>query len=326
MSKRVPKFKCEDFDIDKLTFSVLDKSDDSKFSKMSQWMIFPKYKYDDEVEQIPIFTTGVIKFVQYGVPKLGSEYVKTDNDRTFIRVPLDESQPACVNLDKMFSSIDEYFGKQENAEKFIGSDFFNQKNKPVYTTTIREPIEDEDGVVKKGKNQVPRMKSLKFKLNIDFNTKAIETLVFDSTGGKKPVKIDNINTVSDLTKYFGYNCSARFVVMINKAWVDKKQKDKNSPKSYGITMKILQIEIIEEPSGGGVKDKFNEYAFDEGSSSKKEEEDDEEEKPKKVPKKIVVEEEEDDDDDEENEDTEEEDESEEVEEVKPVKSVKGKKK
>ena len=48
----------------------------------------------------------------------------------------------------------------------------------------------------------------------------------------------NIKSVTDITKYLRWCCTARFIITIDKIWI--------SGKEYGVSLRCLQIEVISQ--------------------------------------------------------------------------------
>jgi len=304
---RVSKFKCADFDISKYSYTTLDiskaKKGDPKFSAANQWVIFPQYDYGNERLTVPVFQTGIIKINQYGIPKINAgSFYKDDKTRNFIKISLDPEQESCVELETMFKSIDDYTGDFDTATKYFGQSLLNRKIKPKYIPNVREPQnfkdeEDEEtkednneevekdkaqnDVDKEGKKEYVRHNFIKMKFDTKYDTKEVITTVFKHVNGE-PKKLDDIRTVEDIAKNMGYNnsdkityhgfrCSIRIIGRIFKAWLNKTAKHKDDPKEYGIGIKILQLEIIED-SGDMKPEKltsqFANYSFDEPTTKK----------------------------------------------------------
>jgi hypothetical protein len=301
---RVSKFKCADFDISKFSFTTLDtskaKKGDPKFAAMNQYVIFPQYDYGNERLTVPVFQTGIIKINQYGIPKINTgSYYKDEKARNFIKISLDPEQESCVELETMFKSIDDYMGDFDTATKYFGQSLLNRKIKPKYIPNVREPQNfkdeedeenEEDNIeeVEKDKTKIDvekkeyvRHNFIKMKFDTKYDTNEVITTVFKHINGE-PKKLDDIRTVEDIAKNMGYNnsekityhgfrCSIRIIGRIFKAWLNKTAKQKDVPKEYGIGIKILQLEIIED-SGDMKPEKltsqFANYSFDEPTTNK----------------------------------------------------------
>ena len=90
------------FDPKKLSFTELQKN--SERSK-SQMISFPRYQFTPTQDSNFVFQTATVNITQYGLPRLG-EYYKTDDQRAFLKVPLDPNQADCVAMEKMLNSLD----------------------------------------------------------------------------------------------------------------------------------------------------------------------------------------------------------------------------
>ena len=310
------------FDPKKLSFTELQKN--SERSK-SQMISFPRYKFDSGVESNFVFQTATVNITQYGLPRLG-EYYKSDDARAFLKVPLDPSQPACVEMEKMLLSLDKTVLK--NKEKVLA--FLDKYIKLYkYQPIVREPVVNDDlaQIVDDDKKtegeQKERCNYFKVKLDTEYQTGKINTLVFlktkDSDGKVSREKIE-IGTVTDLEQYISLGCSVRLVLMANKLWV-AKNKDAAGDRKFGVTLKALQMEIEPRESSGSIRQDFGNYAFVDDDEEEKEttaaveeendEEDEEDEEEVEAEVEAEGDEEGDEEEDEGDEDEEEEDEDDE---------------
>ena len=302
--KFVP-FLVDSFDIK--NFKVDELQTNNERSK-SQMIAYLRYGDGNVVFQTPEFELS-----QYGIPPLG-EYAKTDEQRTTLKLPLDQ-QEGCMSLEQMFMQIDKQLTKEE---KKIFKEIQTQKPKWkfIYKPIVRTPQEQDEILDPKAKQtDKPKIEKCNFwkaKLDINYDTKEIQTVVFvrnknDPTEKSKRV---HVKTVTDLTEYVSWGSKVRMIVMANKLWADKTAKNQADPNQriYGISFKILSIETTPSEKTGSYKDALKNYAFIDVGDEEKHDEDDKE--ADKV-KEDNDEKEEDDDDEEEEDEEEEEEESDE---------------
>lgn len=270
---------CKSFDVSKFHITEIDK-DNTRTS--SQYIAYPKYTYKDkngdEVESNLVVKTGPIKIVSGGIPKLtekSKEWFKKPEDRAVFKIPLDPEQPSAVDVQHMCEQLDEYIIKHKEE---VLKGMKNPKDID-YTSIVREPQENEGDFSDdekssksksgKAKKTYPKYKYVKVKLDVDFNTKDILTPIYVVNEETKEMERVNVKSVSDVEKYFTWNCTAQFVIMPNKMWV-MKTKDKSGKRSFGIGLKCLQIAITEHGTKGeSTRDEYQDYAFGDGASSSK---------------------------------------------------------
>lgn len=299
---------CDKFDISK--FSVEELALNSEFNKKKggQFITFPRYQYSSTNKTSFTFKTKPVKFTQYGIKKLDDQFVTSDAKRDYMRIPYDASQPACVELFKMFETIDKYF--EENKAAVLGplkgfAKVF--KYQPIVRTPqeqddLEELQEVEDDSKKKGKKnsksedkkeeKKERMKYAKIKFATDFNTHELKTYVFSRENGT-PELCKEVKTITDLTEYLKWNSVCQFLITASKVWY-AKSKDDNGNRKFGITFKCPQMEVIERATGGA-RQEFTNYAFGDNNNNKEEEEEDDEETNQKNSKNKSDKEEEEDD-------------------------------
>ena len=262
---------CENFVCQQLKFSELEM--DSERSK-AQGIAFPNY--GDNNNKL-IFQTPEFTITQYGIPQLG-DYYKDDKSRSFFKFPFDPSQPGCLELEKMFTEIDQYMVK--NQSTILGRYSKLYKYKPI----IKEPMVEEeidDDVVeeKKPKNSKTTEKKERFKywrakMDLSYPDCEVLTKVYIK-GEASPV---TVRSATDMTKYVPWGSTVRCIVMMNKLWAEKTKKSPDVKfREYGLVFKVMQVETTPRDNGGNVREAFSQYAFCDNST---EESDDEQEKDK----------------------------------------------
>lgn len=86
-----------------------------------------------------------IKLTSFGIPKLGTKHVKTDNDREFIRIPNDPAQPNCTLFFDYLKQLDEFMVKPSTVKKLFEQNpkLLEGKVKPIYEPCVRQIISNE---------------------------------------------------------------------------------------------------------------------------------------------------------------------------------------
>jgi hypothetical protein len=259
--------ECDKFDITKFSFTEVDMGDKpkgpNKAVNKSQYTAYPRYNYGTKAapnEQQFYFKTKPIKFVQGGIPKAPTEFIKTDKQRDFFRVPEDKSQPGCVELFKMFEAIDAFFMNPKNKAKLFTNDKLKKFEKLYeYMPIVRTPQPNEND--EEGKE---RLRYAKIKLATDYESGDLTTFVFSRTNGI-PEMVKGLKTITDLTNHFAWNCTGQFIINANKIWLNKSG-DAKGKRNFGVAFKCPQLEILEKPAGGQ-KANFQKYAFGDNLTS-----------------------------------------------------------
>ncbi len=162
----------------------------------------------------------------------------------------------------MLLQIDESMKKQQFRKKLFGK----QWNTYTYQPLVRQPFdfaEEYDSEDEEEQNNNNKFDSCKIKLDIDFNTKKIMTSFFLKDTDKKTVKKLAIKKVSDLDEHITFESTIRMVVTTDKLWASK-----GGNKRYGVTMKMLQMEITPNKQSGSLREQFSKYAFDDNKNGK----------------------------------------------------------
>lgn len=252
--------------VERITFSVLkdQKSEDEQVA-------FPKYNHPELGEnQHLLIQLPWIKISAHGVPSLG-KYYKADEDRDFIKIPLDTNIPESAKLSEKLKEMDAHFSSEEFASKFLGSKWKKYKYIPIFR--IQNTDEDDEDKKKDIKEKVPYMK---LKISIDNETKEVNTAVFKSEMEEQKRKrtLLNIKTITDFADVVSYLSNIRPIIRGAKLWTMASKKE------WGITFKIIKIEV--EPTSkknSSYKQFMNSDAFLDSDEEKKE-------MPKKELKKV----------------------------------------
>ncbi|MBA42647.1 MAG: hypothetical protein CMF62_01385 [Magnetococcales bacterium] len=279
--------KCKDFDVTKLNFTEVDMD-----TKSLQGIAFPRFDYADGRPERPlVLQTGEIKITQYGIPPkmIGDQEIfKHDKERAFFNLPLDPSQEGCVELENALQQIDEKLN-DKNVRKQLFSKYTKEKlaKQMFYSSIIRDPngsvqaiqrdddSDDEDGEELELQDDKPvKFKKVKVKLAVDYDSGDIQTKVYTKEGqnGKPQLKSD-IKTVTDLEQVMRYNSKVRLLLMVNKIWAAKSVSAQTGQRNYGVTLKVVQMEIQPNETRS-MRDEFESFGFSDGSASDSDNDDD----------------------------------------------------
>ena len=106
---------CDNVEVKKLTFSKIDNANSRS---VTQGISYANYDYMPGVKKNFVFKTKPIKFTQYGIPQKTQKtekWIKTDQDREYLRIPYDPLQPNAIALFKMLEAIDAHIETQKSA-------------------------------------------------------------------------------------------------------------------------------------------------------------------------------------------------------------------
>jgi hypothetical protein len=261
--KKMPPVKFSKLNTSKISFSPLEKNERSKAQKIS----YPRYT-DEKLGQVNlVFQSPEIKISQYGIPTLG-EYYKSDKDRSFIKLPLDsENKEVKQFIDKLME-IDQIAEAQK--QQIIGKNYA----KFDYVKIVREPPpanDDDDDTSSKNKNGKPKVEKLRFckvKIDTNYDTGHVKTMVFKKLSEEQAVErkvkreeVKGIQTITDLATHIPYNSTVKLIVTANKLWATNAP-DKGGRYSYGISLKLLQVEVfVPENKSSMIKNSFSTDAF-----------------------------------------------------------------
>jgi hypothetical protein len=262
-----------------LSFTELEKKSERN---ASQWICFPRYKYSSSLETNFVFQTPEMEVTQYGVPRIG-EYYKSDEQRSFLKLALDPNQPSCVELGNMLKDLDTAILKHKTsvlkkyAKIYKYQPIFREPQVDDTAEISDDEDEDEEKEETKKTEQRERFNYFKVKMDTKFPERdQIRTLVFrktvDKAGKTTREKLDDVATMSDLEKYVRLGSKVRLVLMANKLWASKN-KDSAGNRKFGVTLKVLQMEVECRESQDSVRKEFeNDYNFNDDDLLANEEE------------------------------------------------------
>lgn len=255
-----PPVLCKNFDVNNFSFTEIGENERSK----AQLISYPRYNDSQFVFQTPEF-----QITQYGLPDLG-EFCKTDNDRNYIKAPLDPDQQGCREIEEMLSKIDKYVQKNQNT---ILGRYVSSKSKYSFTTCVKEPQEPEEleDASDNKKERKPKHKYWRAKFDLSYPEQKILTKVYvrrTNENGQVTREQVPVTNATEMSEYLKWGSRIRMIVMMNKLWAEKTKKDPRSEfKNYGLTFKIMQLEIEPREKAGSMKDAFGQFAFVDDDSS-----------------------------------------------------------
>ena len=229
-----------DVDVSQLNFTDLEENTRSKGQKIS----YIRYTSSDTGSEIPLFIQFPwINLSSYGVPKIG-EYYTDDSQRSFVKIPLDQSVTEVKQLSDLLRNLDEKLGSPEFKEKMFGSKASKYQYQPIF----RMPLEEDDNTNKDMKKDYgPRQPYMKLKIDTTFPDNQVKSIVFTSVmdGGKRiRNKVDGIKSIDDFASHICWKSRIRPIARPVKLWAQAPNK---KDPTYGLTFKIAKTEV-EPPS------------------------------------------------------------------------------
>lgn len=215
------------FDVDNVVITEPEENEMVKAQKLS----YPRYKNGDVLGQL-LIKTPVINIFSGGIPSLG-EYFKDDKSRAKnFKIPFDPSNKESQQLMSVMEALDNLM----NSDKFR-SDVMNNAKNLEYQPIIRVPVVDEDDDSKPA-----RPTCMKLNIALDYNTDKVQTQLFvkNEEGKREPTKVE---TLDELCKYVHYKSNVRLIILANKFYVMKNPDPKTKKKTYGMTWKVMQVEV-----------------------------------------------------------------------------------
>lgn len=170
-----------------------------KFSKIDQEAIHHQIYFYPTYDNNPfIFQTEEIKITQYGIPSLGDFY-KDDQQRSFIKVPIDKNQINCIELKNFLEKLDTFI--INNKTNIIGiydsSSELTPSVKQPYDPSLDEEDNEDNKIIYQNK-----MEYCKLKFNLDYQDKFVKTSVFLNQNNQKVIINKSNFSISDICEHF----------------------------------------------------------------------------------------------------------------------------
>jgi hypothetical protein len=233
-----------DVDVSRLSFTDLEDNQRSKGQKIA----YPRY--NDPVQGTD--STLFIQFPwvhlnQYGIPRIG-DYYKDDSQRSFIKLPLDQSIPEIKQFSELLQAIDAKLGSDETKNKFFDSKASKYEYQPIF----RLPQEEDEDDSKKDskKDNGPKHPYMKLKIDTTFPDNHVKSIVFTSVmeGGKRVrTKVNDIKTIDDIASHICFLSRVRPIGRPVKLWAQTKPSGSSKTMGYGLAFKMAKVEV-EPPS------------------------------------------------------------------------------
>jgi hypothetical protein len=238
-----------------LNFTDFEENTRSKGQKIS----YPRYTSPDTCSEMPLFVQFPwVDMKSYGVPKIG-EFYSDDSQRSFVKIPLDQSIPEIKQLSDLLREMDDKIGSDKFKEKMFGSKASKYQYQPIF----RLPQEEDEDTKKEAKKDYgPKHPYMKLKIDTTYPDNQVKSIVFTSVmeGGKRVRnKVDGIKSIDDFASHVCWMSRIRPIVRPVKLWAQAANK---KDPTYGLTFKIAKTEV-EPPnkSNSNVKQFMESDAF-----------------------------------------------------------------
>jgi len=214
-----------------------------------------------------IVLTKEISMVSGGIPKntinqkTGEPFYKSEKERSFLKLPVDDKQSACLELKNVVDSIDKYM--EDNKDKVLAG--IEKKKRAEYKYSPLRKVPSDEVKEKSTSTLYDTVKAVfDYKRECDSKKDDEGTLklvvIVKQPNGK--MEMMEVEKLTDVEKYVTYECKLKCAICISHLWVTKS-KILNVAYMYGIKVKCVQI-IITEPGRGNKKNRsYSASLFDE---------------------------------------------------------------
>lgn len=246
-----------DVETERISSTELQENERSK----GQRIAYPRYEHPTlGPNQALMIQFPWIKLETYGVPRAG-EYYKSDNDRAFVKVPLNSKVPEVASLIEKVKAIDAYFASEEFASKLIGKKWNKYTYQPIYRES-NIPVDDDSDDETKKQPVAPKLPYLKLKIDTEYESGAIKTKLYRSEmvdGKRQRTEVTDMKALDDFTRLVAYQSNFRPIIRVVKFWAQPLTK---KDPTWGATLKIVKAEVEPSTKGNNMyKDYMNSDAF-----------------------------------------------------------------
>ena len=255
--------KYNDVDSTRITSTEIQDNERSKGQRLAYIQYnHPKFGSDQPL----VIQAPWIRIVNYGVPKMDERYFKSDADRAFVKIPLDDNIPESAELIKMLIKLDELFTSKEFCLHLFGKKY--EKYIKGYVPIYRKPVlnddedNDDDSKKKSSKSTIPKYPYMKVKIDTNYETKEVSTKLYRSemiNNKRVSTELQDIKTIDDFAHIVCWNCNFRPIIRFVKFWAQPLTK---KDPTWGVTFKIMKAQV-EPPtkSNSLYRDYMNSDAF-----------------------------------------------------------------
>ena len=254
--------KYTDIEVERISASELQENERSKVQQIAY------VRYDHKVlghDQALLIQLPKIHLETYGVPRAG-EFYKNDTDRSFVKVPLNESDPDILVFVNKLKEIDAYLSSPKFASKLLGKKWQKYTYVPAYRpSTVTQDDDDDDDDNKKKSSKKPALNYayMKLKLDTDFGSGKIKTQVYRPeiiNNKRERVEVSDIESIDDFARILCYQCKFLAIIRGVKIWAQPPSK--NNPM-WGVTFKMIKVEVEPPVKNNSTfyKDYMNSDAF-----------------------------------------------------------------
>lgn len=241
--------KYKDVHVKNLSFSPLKEG---KYSQ-GQKLAFVRYNHPTFGADSELLMQGPwFKLDAYGIPRRGKHF-ETDEKRSHIRVPLNQSRSDIKEFCDKLKEFDEYMMSAKVKDELFG----NKASKYTYIPLFRlapELDESNSKDMENFKKYGPKQPYMKLKLDtsypdVNVNTVVVKSLpnsgdygsetgVYDTS--RTRTFVENIKTIDDLSNELCFLSSFRPISHCAKVWA---QPANIKDPEYGLTFKVMKVEV-----------------------------------------------------------------------------------
>jgi hypothetical protein len=213
-------------------------------------MAYPRYDHPAlGKDQLSIMQGSDMKLSSYGIPPKEPYFVdKPDKERSFVKIPFDESIHGCKEFKEKLLEVDEHMKSKEMKEKLFGKKASKYNYVPIVRVQAVDDDDDDDDDKKKKekKNTTPKYDYMKAKLDLtypDFKIKTRLVKAVKNEDGKTEREPIDVETLDDVSKHLCFLSEFKPIFRIAKLWAHPPKGVQGNPPQYGLVFKLIKAEV-----------------------------------------------------------------------------------
>lgn len=229
----------------------------------SQKISYIRYKGKDGRTGQLYVKTPRIHMSSGGIPPEGKFFETALKRAKGFKIPFNTAErggtPEEVAFQEKMIELDMWFSSEEFKRDVLG---WSDKTSAAfdYVPIVRTPQEKDDdddeeeneekakakkAAKEKREKYGPKPKYMKPFFELEYQTDKVLVKMYEKVDDKN-VEIEDINEINEASKYLNWNCYAKYILTPNKLYATKQKDPKTNRKTYGITFKVVCVEV--EPS------------------------------------------------------------------------------
>lgn len=242
-------------------FDVTELADNDRV--VSQKIAYIRYKNKGRSGQL-YMKTPRIHMTSGGIPQESNFYPDDTKRAKGFKIPFTNETEEEVDFLNKMQEHDAYFSSEDFKKNVLK---WSDKTMTTYdyVPIVRTPQEmDDDDDEEDNEDKAKAKKALKEKrekygprplymkpfFELEYQTNNVLVKILHKSGEDK-IPVEDVKVLDDATRYINWQCHAKYILTPNKLYATKQKDNKTGKKTYGVTWKIVCVEVEPAEKSGG---------------------------------------------------------------------------